>query len=224
MRICSVAQGDYVRTSALAPRLAEVVRLPRRCVYVVEGTSPAVFLLVDERAGAILVNTPPFTDEALMAVGAVASPTFIFLPSRFGARDVDRWRAATGARTLASAEETADVAGTIDEPIDGGVRMHGRLDFLLLSGRTRGTCALRVKEAPGIVFFGPALEHARDFAIEPLADDFSTENRLIGALALRDLEFEFAFCDDYSHGTSWYGPGAADLVREGLVRVLDAPG
>ena len=205
-------------------RLIEVVRLPRRTVYHVAGYVPASFLLVDDRVGAILVNTPPFSDRVLAAVCEVANPRFIFLPSRFGARDLDAWRAATGARTMASTEEAPDIDGSIDERIDGGVRLHGRLDFLMLSGRTRGTCALRVKESPGIVFFGPALEHADLPVLRRHPDDHSFENRVIGALALRDLEFEFAFCDDYVHGTSRYGPGARTLVVDALDAALNALG
>jgi hypothetical protein len=207
-------------------RLTEVLRLPRRSVHVVPGAAPAVFLLVDERAGSILVNLPPFSEAALGAIRRVANPDFIFLPSRFGARDLDRWRAATSARTVASSEEVSGVDGTIDEPVDGGVRMHGRLDFLLLSGRTRGNCALRVKEPPGLVFFGPALEHshAGTFALRAHPDDYSFENRVIGALALRDLEFEYAWCDDYIHGTSQHGPEASILVRKALAAALDALG
>ncbi|MCU0896296.1 MAG: hypothetical protein MUC55_02215 [Burkholderiales bacterium] len=204
-------------------RLTEIVRLPRRSVHVLEGASPAVFLLVDDRAGAILVNVPPFSETALSEIRRRANPTFIFLPSRFGARDLELWRAATGARTIASAEEVPAIEGRIDEPIDGGVRMHGRLDFLLLSGRTRGSCALRVKEPPGIVFFGPALEHAgvSGFVLRAHPDDYSFENRLIGALGFRDLEFEFAFCDDYIQHEGGGGPGAGSEVRSAVGAALE---
>lgn len=207
-------------------RLREILRLPRRSVHVLEGAAPAVFLLVDDRAGAILVNVPPFSEMALGEIRRAADPTFIFLPSRFGARDLDLWREATGARTIASAEEAPAIEGKIDETIDGSVRMHGRLDFLMLSGRTRGTCALRVKEPPGIIFFGPALEHAGadSFVLRQQRDDYSFENRLIGALGLRDLEFEFAFCDDYIDDESTGGPGASVGVRSAVDAALDGSG
>jgi len=207
-------------------RLTEVLRLPRRSVHVLEGASPAVFLLVDDRAGAILVNAPPFSEETLSEIRRAADPSFIFLPSRFGARDLELWRAATRARTIASAEEVPAIEGRIDEPIDGSVRMHGRLDFLLLSGRTRGTCALRVKEPPGIVFFGPALEHAGAgrFVLRAHRDDHSFENRVIGALAFRDLEFEFAFCDDYIQNKDRGGPGARLRVRAAVDAALEGSG
>lgn len=195
-------------------------------MHVLEGAVPTVFLLVDERAGAILVNSPPFSEAALDAIRRVARPHYIFFPSRFGARDVDRWRAATGARTIASAEEAVEIDGAIDEPIDASVRMHGRLDFLLLAGRTRGNCALRVKEPPGIVFFGPALEHGDGgrFSLRAHADDYSFENRVIGALALRDLEFEFAFCDDYIESKASGGPHAGSAVRDAITAALERLG
>ena len=201
--------------------MIELLRLPRRSVHYLPGTAPASFLLVDDRAGAILVNCPPFAARVLASVDAIARPAFLFLPSRFGAFDLDRWRTATGARAIAGAEEAGDIAGTVDERIDANVRFYGRLDFLPLAGRTRGTYALRVKEPPAIVFFGPALEHADWPVLRPHADDHSYENRVIGALGLRDLEFEFAFCDNYLHGKSKFGPGAGGHVHAELATEFD---
>jgi hypothetical protein len=53
-------------------------------------------------------------------------------------------------------------------------------------------------------------------------DDFSAENRLIGALGLRGERFEFAFCDTYIGGASKFGPGASAAVAAGLADVLGA--
>lgn len=206
----------------MTERLIELVRVPRRAVYLLADSAPAVFLLLDERAGGILVNTPAFSEARFRAINAVARPSFIFFPSARGARDVDRWREATLARTIASAEEAPGIAGVIDEPVGGDVRLYGRLDFLMLSGRTRGTCALRVKEPPGVVFFGPAFEHAAPELLRPHADDHSYENRVIGALAVRDLEFEYAFCDDFVHGSTRAGPGASKLFAARLAAVVGA--
>jgi hypothetical protein len=193
-----------------------------RAVWLVPDTTPASFLFVDERAGGILVNSPPYSAALAAALAAIAPVRFIFYPSHRGAVDVERWREACRARTLAAAGEIADIAGPIDEAIDGAVRLYGRLDFLPLSGRTRGTCALRSRVAPGIVFFGPALEHAPWPVLVPHEDDFSAENRLIGAPGLRDERFEFAFCDNYIHGSSRFGPGASAAVAAGLAEVLGA--
>jgi hypothetical protein len=195
-----------------------------REVWYVAGTAPACFLLVDERAGGVLVNSPPFQARLARMVERVARVRFIFYPSRRGAADVVQWRSTCAARTIAAAGEVAAIPGPIDEPIDGSVRIHGRLDFLALPGRTRGTCALRSRVEPAIVFFGPAFEHADWPALVPHDDDDSYENRLIGALGLRDVAFEFGFCDNYSHGHSRFGPGASRAIAAGLAAVLESGG
>jgi len=209
-----------VRASRAGLSVLELLQLPRRSVHYLPGSQPAVFYFVDDRAGGILINTPRFSVETLSALMRIAPPKFIFLPSRFGARDVAEWRAASGAKVLAGAEDVSAIQGPVDEPIDGGVRFYGRLDFLALSGRTRGTVALRSREEPGIIFFGPALEHGDWPRLQPHDDDDSWENRLIGALGLREIEFEYAFCDNYVHTTSRYGPGADEAVRAELAAVL----
>jgi hypothetical protein len=201
--------------------LIRLLEVAGRAAWYLPGSRPACFLLVDARAGGILVNSPPFDARVAEVVARVAKVQFIFFPSRFGATDVARWRAALAARTVAAAEECAAIDGPIDEAIDGGVRIHGRLDFLALSGRTRGTCALRSRMDPAIVFFGPALEHGDWPQLVAHADDDSYENRVIGAIALQDLRFDFAFCDNYVHGRSRFGPGAGRVVATGLAKLLD---
>ena len=202
--------------------MIRVLDAPGPPVWLVPGSAPASFLFVDARAGGILVNSPPYHEALAAALAAIAPVRFIFYPSRRGAVDVERWREGCRARTLAAAAEAADISGPIDEPIDGAVRLYGRLDFLPLSGRTRGTCALRSRIGPGIVFFGPALEHAPWPVLTLHEDDYSAENRLIGALALREERFEFAFCDNYIHGLSRFGPDASAAVAAGLAEVLGA--
>lgn len=210
------------RAGGGAASLIPLLEVAGRSVWYLPGSVPACFLLVDVRAGGILVNSPPFDARVVEVVERVAKVRFVFFPSRFGATDVAQWRAALAARTVAAAEECAAIAGPIDEAIDGGVRIHGRLDFLALSGRTRGTCALRSKIDPAIVFFGPALEHGDWPLLVAHADDDSYENRVIGAIALQDLRFEYAFCDNYVHGRSRFGPGAAAAVRANLAAELRA--
>ena len=195
-----------------------------REVWYLAGSAPASFLLGDERAGGILVNSPPFQPQLAEAVMRLARVQFIFYPSRRGAADVAQWRSACAARTIAAVDEVGAISGPIDEAIDAGVRIHGRLDFLALPGRTRGTCALRSKIEPAIVFFGPALEHADWPQLVAHDDDYSYEDRLIGALGLRDAAFEFGFCDNYSHGHSRFGPGASRVIAAGLAAVLESDG
>lgn len=210
------------RTGGGAAPLIQLLEVAERAVWYLPGSVPACFLLVDGRAGGILVNSPPFDARLAAIVEGVAKVGFVFFPSRFGATDVAQWRAALAARTVATAEECPAISGPIDEAIDGGVRIHGRLDFLTLSGRTRGTCALRSKTDPGIVFFGPALEHGDWPLLRAHDDDYSYENRVLGAVAVQDLRFEFAFCDNYVHGRSRFGPGAAEAIRANLASELRA--
>jgi hypothetical protein len=202
--------------------LIRLLDVAGREVWYLAGTAPASFLLVDARAEGILVNTPPFQADLAEAVLHATRVRFIFYPSRHGAADVAQWRSACKARTIGAVDEVAAIPGPIDEAINGGVRIHGRLDFLALPGRTRGTCALRSKIEPAIVFFGPALEHADWPSLVAHDDDASYENRLIGALGLRDVAFEFGFCDNYSHGRSRFGPGAGRAVAASLAAVIES--
>jgi hypothetical protein len=172
--------------------LIRLLDVPGREVWLVPASVPACFLLVDERAGGVLVNAPPFDANLVQAMGHVTEVRFIFLPSRFGAIDVAQWRSALNARTIAAAGECSAITGPVDEPIDGGVRIHGRLDFLSLS------------------------------VLKAHADDDSYENRVIGALGLRGVAFEFAFCDNYSHGSSRFGPEASRAVAAGLAEALES--
>ena len=204
--------------------MVQLLDVGGRAIWHLAGSVPACFLLVDERAGGILVNSPQFEPRLAEAVERIARVRLIFFPSWRGASDVGQWRSACAARTVAAVGEVEAIPGPIDEAIDGGVRIHGRLDFLLLPGRTRGTCALRSKAEPGVVFFGPALEHADWPMLVAHADDYSYEDRLIGALGLRGLAFEFGFCDNYSHGKSRFGPGAGRAVAAGLAAVVEPDG
>ncbi len=195
--------------------VVELISLSNRRVFYLPGTEPACFYLADTHAGGVLVNVPPYTRDLHERLDAAAPLRFVFLPSAFGSTGLEAWRAA-GARAIASLEEVAAISATVDQPVDRKVRLVREIDFLPMSGRTRGSCALRVKASPAIVFFGPILDHGDWPGLVAHADDYSFENRLIGALGLRDLRFEFAFCDNYVHGRSRFGPGAAEAVRRNL--------
>ena len=92
-----------------------------------------------------------------------------------------------------------------------------------MSGVTEGTCALRIRNDGGAIFFGPVLEPGADGwpALVPHADDYSAENRLIGALGLQDQRFEYAFTDVFEPDRTRFGPGAGAAVRAALQRLLD---
>lgn len=199
--------------------MVELINLPDRRVFYVPGAAPASFYLADNRAGGVLVNAPRFDPGLCERLEAAAPLRFVFLPSAFGAAEAGTWRA-RGAAVIASVEEAPLIEAPIDQPVDRKVRLVRDIDFLPMSGRTRGSCALRVRASPSIVFFGPILDHGDWPTLVAHADDYSFENRLFGALGLADLRFEFAFCDNYVHGRSRFGPGAAEAVRKNLAAAL----
>jgi hypothetical protein len=200
----------------------KLVALRERTIYHVAGTLPAVYYIADREAGGVLVNAPPFDETLLAALGALAPLAYVFLPSRRGARDLDRWRAA-GAETIAFEAEVPHVAGAIDLALGGGRKLTRTIDFLPMSGVTEGSCALRIKNDGGAIFFGPVLEPAADGwpSLVPHRDDYSAENRLIGTLGLQDQRFEYAFTDVFEPGRTRFGPGADTAVNENLRRLLE---
>jgi len=203
--------------------LRELVSLRERRIYWVEGTRPAVYYVADREAEGVLVNSPAFDEALLAALRELAPLAYVFLPSRRGAFDLDRWRATGGAESIAFEAEAAHIAGTIDLPVSGGRKLTRTIDFLPMSGVTQGSCALRIKNDGGLLFFGPILEPAADGwpALCTHPDDYSAENRLIGALGLRDQRFEYAFTDVYEPGRTRIGPGADRAVGAHLARLLD---
>jgi hypothetical protein len=204
--------------------MKKLLELFDRSIYYLEGTSPAVFFLADKEGGGILINTPRFSRELLAQINGVMPLRYIFFPSHLGARDVDEWRSASGAQTMAYGHEAKRIAGMVDMVLDRENRFSRTIDFLPMSGRTKSSCVLRCKNKPGIMFFGPVLECASSGWPTLVAhdDDYSFENRLIGSLGLKDLRFEYAFTDDFEEGRSQYGPGASDAIRKELEAVLNA--
>ncbi len=194
-----------------------------RSVYYLPGSRPAVFYLADKEGGGILINSPRYSPELLARLDALTPLRFIFYPSHFGAQDVDAWRLASGAETMTYGHEARRIEGSIDRVLERENRFSRTIDFLPMSGRTESSCALRCKNKPGIVFFGPVLS-AGDYGWPTLvaqADDYSFENRLFGALGLQDLKFEYAFTDDFDPHSSRYGPGADVAIQRALAQVFD---
>jgi len=203
--------------------IERLLELPARSVYRVCGTGPAVFYVADAEGGGVLINTPAFSSGLMQELAQLAPPRFAFYPSRLGARDVSAWRAA-GLQTLAYGGEVSGIDGVVDIGLDREHRFSRTIDFLPMSGRTTGTCALRCKNKPAIIFFGPALECGTSGWPEVIAhaDDYSYENRLLGAVALRHLKYEYAFTDDFDPRTSRHGPGAGAAIAARLETVLSA--
>lgn len=195
--------------------------LPARSVYGVSGPGPAVFYVADAEGGGVLVNSPAFSPGLLQELSCLAPPRFVFYPSRLGARDVAAWRAA-GIRTMACGGEFGGSDAAVDIVLDREYRFSRTIDFLPMSGRTAGTCALRCKNQPAVIFFGPALERGDSGWPELVAhsDDYSYENRLLGAVGLRHLKYEYAYTDDFDPDTSRCGPGAGAAIAAQLEAVL----
>lgn len=194
-----------------------------RSVFYLDGTSPAVFLLADKEGGGILINTPAFSRELLDKINAVMPLKYIFYPSYFGAQDVEVWRSKSGAQTIAYGHEAKKINGVVDLILDRENRFSRTIDFLPMSGRTESTCALRCKNKPGMVFFGPILECGESDwpTLIQHDNDYSYENRLFGSLGLKDIKFDYAFTDDFVPGKSQFGPKASEFIQVNLERVLE---
>jgi hypothetical protein len=202
--------------------LEPLLKVPGRTVYRLPAPGASVYLVADREAGGVLVNTPPFDTALAEAVAALAPIRYLFFPSRFGACDVDRWRAHSGARSLAFGPEVEAITGVVDIPLECKSRLTRTIDFLPMSGRTHGSCAMRLRNKPGVVFFGPVLQPGANGwpTLVPQPDDASYENRLIGVLGLRDVRYEYAFTDVFEPGRTRFGPGAGPAVQAELERVL----
>lgn len=194
-----------------------------RSVYYLPGSKPAVFFLADKEGGGILINSPRYSAELLATLDALLPLKFIFYPSHLGAADVDVWREASGAQTMAYGHETKRIDGTVDLVLDRENRFSRTIDFLPMSGRTESSCALRCKNKPGLIFFGPILSTAESGwpALIAQPDDYSYENRLFGVLGLQDVKFEYAFTDDFDPRTSRFGPGADMAIQRELAQIFD---
>lgn len=202
--------------------MIQLLRLAARSVYYIARTDPAVFYLADGEGGGVLINAPPFSSKLAAELDAIAPPRYVFFPSRFGAQHGAPWRE-TGAKLIAHRNELAQCRVPIDVALDRSWRFSRAIDFLPLAGRTAGTCALRCKAKPAIIFFGPALSCATSGwpGLEPRADDHSYENRLLGAVGLRHLRYEYAFTDDFHPLRSRYGPGAGRAIALELQGALE---
>ncbi|MHB8847349.1 MAG: MBL fold metallo-hydrolase [Burkholderiales bacterium] len=194
-----------------------------RSVYYVPGSSPAVFFLADREGGGILINSPRYSPELLATLDALLPLKFIFYPSYLGAADADAWREASGAKTMAYGHEAKRIDGTVDLILERENRFSRTIDFFAMSGRTESSCALRCKNKPGLIFFGPVLSTAESGwpTLKPQPDDYSYENRLFGVLGLQDVKFEYAFTDDFDPRTSRFGPGADMAIQRELAQIFD---
>lgn len=201
-----------------------VLELRDRRIYRVGDQEPAVWLIDDRELGGILVNAPPYSTSTAETIQAVTKPAYLFLPSRHGAQDLDAWRG-LGIETLAFEAEAPAIeaaGGRVDIAFNRKQRLSRTIDFLPMAGRTEGSCALRLKNLPGVVFFGPTLSPDAEGwpALIANPDDHSWEARLFGALGLKDLKFAYAFCDRYDPESTRLGPGADAEIQARIEAVF----
>lgn len=205
--------------------MKKLLSLRGRDIYLVasEPETPAVYFLADDDAGGVLINTPRFSESLLGALQAIMPIRYLFYPSRFGARDVDAWRSASGAESLAYGAEVDSISGHIDVALDNKSKLTRTIGFLPMSGRTAGSCALYLRNLPGVVFFGPILTPGPSGwpTLMSAADDHSYESRLFGTLGLQDIKYAYAFTDVFVEGQTPFGPDADKAVQVELERVLE---
>ncbi|HUW97549.1 MAG TPA: hypothetical protein VMV40_01735 [Acidiferrobacter sp.] len=199
-----------------------LLSLNDRSIYLVSQGPPAVYYILDHKAGGILINAPAFSPAVWGALQDLGGTRFLFLPSHFGVRDLALWRAA-GVQVLAFQEEVATVSATdVDVAVNSQQKLTRTIDFLPMAGRTHGTCGLRLKNLPGVLFLGPALTPGLSRWPELIAhpDDYSYESRLMGVFGLRDLAFDYVFTDLFVPGETAFGPGADRAIRAHLDALL----
>ncbi|MDA8361501.1 MAG: hypothetical protein M0Z44_05830 [Gammaproteobacteria bacterium] len=198
-----------------------LLRLAERTVFLVTPGPPAVYFIADDKAGGILVNAPPFDSSLHAELACHAVVRYLFLPSHHGARDLAAWRDQK-VEVLAFEAEVPFIDGIVDVAIDSRQKLTRTIDFLPMAGRTPGTCGLRIKSLPGVLFLGPALRLGEDGWPQLLRndDDFSYETRLLGVFGLRDVRFDYLFTDSFVPGMTRFGPGADECVRAHLDALL----
>lgn len=179
--------------------------------------TPAVYYLVDRDAGSVLINAPPYSSELQRDLSALAPTKYLFLPSYYGARDLDAWRQHR-IETLAYGPEIDAIDGTVDIVLDNKSKLTRTIGFLPMSGRTRGSCALHLRNLPGAIFFGPILAPGDNGwpTLQPGPDDYSYESRIFGSLGLQDLRYDYAFTDVFVPGETPFGPGADRAIATEL--------
>ncbi len=200
----------------------KLLELIDRDIYLVKASNetPACFYIDDKQAGGILVNTPGNPAQWPNGIDDI-KVDFIFLPSHFGATDLAYWRQTLAAETLCQQAE-APLVGGVDIELDSKTKLSRTISFLPMAGRSQGSCALHLRNKPGVIFFGAALQTAANGwpTMIPQDDDYDYESRLFGTLGLQDLTFDYAFTDDFTPGKSHFGPGADDAIKQNINEML----
>lgn len=199
--------------------LIELLDIPQRKIFYIPQTQqPASFLIIDDKAGGILINTPVFSEALMESICKITKINYIFLPSKFGAHSLQQWKSATRAETIAHELEANEIEPSLDITVNHKTKLTRTMDFVPMGGRTPGTCALYLKNLPGVLFLGPALSTGKSNWPELIenVDDSSFEARLFGVLGLKDLKYDYAFTDDFDIRKSKYGPDASIEINKNI--------
>ena len=201
-----------------------ILTLPQRLIYFLDSGNAqqaASFLICDKELGAVMVNTPDFSTKLLSQIEC-HQINYIFLPSHLGARDLDLWQKETNAEIIAHQAECPYIPQKVDHAINEKTRLSRTIDFLPLPGRTPGSCALYLKNLPGVLFPGPVLQSTPGNwpTITQHEDDFNFESRLFSALLLKDTKFQYVFTDDFQPG-HLHGPNADQHIRRNIDQLFD---
>jgi len=189
-------------------KVSPLLQIPLRQIHYLGG-KPAVFYIQDRDAGGILVNAPAAQWwEPLQAAGGVR---YLFLPTARTADAAVFWHE-QGVTLLAHQREPLP-EGVEVQRVSQRQRLTRTIDFLPLPGATPGSCALHLRNKPGVVFAGAALQGKS--ALPPPGED-----ALFSALLLAGLSFQYLFWDDYRPGCH-YGPEAASALEQRLDASLD---
>jgi len=201
--------------------LRQILDIPQRKIfYITENPGPASFLIVDDKAGGVLVNTPIFSKALLEQITHLTPVNFLFLPSKLGAKHLDQWKSATKADAISHEIEASAIGPLVDITVNHKTKLTRTMDFVPMAGRTSGTCALFLKNLPGVLFLGPALSSANHNwpALVEHSDDSCFENRIFGILGLKELKYDYVFTDDFNLKTSKFGPKASTEVNKNIMR------
>jgi len=204
--------------------LTPVLDIPQRKIfYIADSLTPASFLIIDDKAGGILINCPTYSEALLKEIESQGKIDYIFLPSRFGTESLQQWKAATNAESIAHEIEADNIHHPIDIRVNHKTKLTRTMDFVPMAGRTGGTCALFLKNLPGVIFLGPALSIEKKVMAEKNwpslienTDDASFETRMFGVLGLKDLKYDYVFTDDFNMQTCQYGPNASIEVGKNI--------
>ena len=195
--------------------------IPQRKIFHIEqNTGPASFLIVDDKAGGILINTPIYSEILFNKVSTLTRIDYLFLPSKFGANpdDIKQWKSATNAETIAHELEVASIDHPIDIKVNHKTKLSRTMDFVPMGGRTTGSCALFLKNLPGVIFLGPILSANKNGwpDLKKNDDDSSFEARMFGVLGLKDLKYDYAFTDDFNPEKCKFGPDASVEIKKNI--------